>query len=42
MIIKDKLTTLKEYLNQKYPMTFYLENEGRYTVMVQDWPFTLI
>lgn len=36
MKTQDKLTTLKDYLNLNYPITFYPENEGRYTVMIQD------
>lgn len=36
MKIKNKLTTLEDYLNLNYPITFYPENEGGYTVIIQD------
>ncbi|WP_017295968.1 type II toxin-antitoxin system HicB family antitoxin [Geminocystis herdmanii] len=36
MKTQDKLTTLKDYLNLNYPITFYPENEGGYTVIIQD------
>jgi predicted RNase H-like HicB family nuclease len=36
MKIKEKLTTLQEYLNLNYPITFYPEDEGGYTVIIQD------
>jgi predicted RNase H-like HicB family nuclease len=36
MKTQDKLTTLEDYLNLNYPITFYPENEGGYTVIIQD------
>lgn len=36
MITKDKLTTLEDYLNLNYSISFYPENEGGYTVIIQD------
>lgn len=36
MITKYQLTKLEDYLNLNYPITFYPENEGGYTVMIQD------
>lgn len=36
MKIKDKLATLADYLKLNYPITFYPEDEGEYTVIVQD------
>lgn len=36
MKTKEKLTTLEGYLNLNYPITFYPENEGGYTVIIQD------
>ncbi len=36
MKTQDKLTTLNDYLNLNYPITFYPENEGGYTVVIQD------
>ena len=36
MKTQNKLTTLKDYLNLNYPITFYPEKEGGYTVMIQD------
>jgi len=36
MKIQDKLNTLEDYVNLNYPITFYPENEGGYTVMIQD------
>jgi len=31
-------STLTDYLNLNYPITFYPEIEGGYTVMIQDLP----
>ncbi len=36
MKTKDKLKTLEDYLNLNYPITFYPETEGGYTVIIQD------
>lgn len=36
MKIQEKLITLTDYLNLNYPITFYPENEGGYTVIIQD------
>ncbi|MTF38950.1 type II toxin-antitoxin system HicB family antitoxin [Cyanobacterium aponinum] len=36
MKTQDKLTALEDYLNLNYPITFHPENEGGYTVMIQD------
>lgn len=36
MKTKNKLTTLEEYLQLNYPITFYPEDEGGYTVIIQD------
>ena len=36
MKTQEKLNTLTDYLNLNYPITFYPENEGGYTVMIQD------
>ncbi len=36
MRIKDKLATLEDYLKLNYPITFYPEEEGGYTVMIPD------
>jgi antitoxin HicB len=33
---QDKLSTLQDYLNLNYPITFYPEIEGGYTVVIQD------
>lgn len=38
MKTKDKLSTLADYLNLNYPITFYPEEEGGYTVIIQDLP----
>lgn len=38
MKIKAKLATLEDYLSLNYPITFYPENEGGYTVIIQDLP----
>ena len=32
------LQTLEDYLTLNYPITFYPEKEGGYTVMIQDLP----
>ncbi|MFN5514240.1 MAG: type II toxin-antitoxin system HicB family antitoxin [Cyanobacteriota bacterium] len=32
------LSTLADYLNLHYPITFYPETEGGYTVIIQDLP----
>lgn len=31
-------TTLEDYINLNYPVTFYPEREGGYTVIIQDLP----
>ncbi len=36
MKTQDKLTTLPDYLNLNYPITFYPETEGGYTIIIQD------
>ena len=36
MKTKNKLKTLEDYLNLNYPITFYPETEGGYTVIIQD------
>lgn len=36
MKTKDRLVTLEDYLSLNYPITFYPENEGGYTVIIQD------
>ncbi len=36
MKTEKKLSTLEDYLNLNYPITFYPENEGGYTVIIQD------
>ena len=38
MKTKDKLATLADYLNLNYPITFYPEEAGGYTVIIQDLP----
>jgi antitoxin HicB len=38
MKIKSKLKNLEDYLILNYPITFYPETEGGYTVIVQDLP----
>ncbi len=38
MKTQNKLATLAEYFSLNYPITFYPENEGGYTVMIQDLP----
>jgi antitoxin HicB len=38
MKTKSKLTTLEEYLKLNYSITFYPEDEGGYTVIIQDLP----
>jgi antitoxin HicB len=38
MTTKEKLTTVEDYLNLNYPITFYPEIEGGYTVLIQDLP----
>ena len=36
MKTQNKLNTLADYLNLNYPITFYPENEGGDTVIIQD------
>ncbi len=38
MTTKDKSRTLIDYLNLNYPITFYPETEGGYTVIISDLP----
>ena len=38
MKIKEELTNLEAYLKLNYPITFYPEDEGGYTVIIQDLP----
>ncbi|MBR8827744.1 MAG: type II toxin-antitoxin system HicB family antitoxin [Gomphosphaeria aponina SAG 52.96 = DSM 107014] len=38
MKIKSKISTLQDYLKLNYPITFYPETEGGYTVIIQDLP----
>ena len=36
MKTSQSIQTLEDYLTLKYPITFYPEEEGGYTVMIQD------
>jgi predicted RNase H-like HicB family nuclease len=38
MTTKEKIKTLQDYLTLNYPITFYPESEGGYTVIIQDLP----
>jgi predicted RNase H-like HicB family nuclease len=38
MKTRNKLATLEEYFKLNYPITFYPEDEGGYTVIIQDLP----
>ena len=38
MNTRTSLQTLEDYLTLNYPITFYPEEEGGYTVMIQDLP----